>query len=172
MDDQSEREGPQDAETSKGPNAKAAEAIALLIDYRRHEAAGKRNRDTPADGKSARMASARNRPPRARAREMRSGLGQVAYRDSAGRKWAYSGKRGRVLTMLASGKDGVTQRDTLQWHTRLGGTIHILRRDGLVMDTEREGEFRLARYRLRTPGTLIIQPNNRQGAGDDAPGKL
>jgi hypothetical protein len=67
--------------------------------------------------------------------------------------WRYSGKRARVLAMLANGL-GVTQWDTLPWHTRLGGTIHVLRGDGFVIDTLREGEFRHARYRLRTAGTL------------------
>jgi hypothetical protein len=60
-----------------------------------------------------------------------------------------------VLAMLASRADGVTQWDTLPWHTRLGGTIHALRRDGLSIHTEREGEYRHARYRLQTPGTLL-----------------
>jgi hypothetical protein len=67
--------------------------------------------------------------------------------------WRYSGKRARVLAMLASGQ-GVTQWDTLPWHTRLGGTIHVLRGDGLTIETVREGEFRHARYRLRTVGKL------------------
>jgi hypothetical protein len=53
----------------------------------------------------------------------------AAYRSPAGRVWRYSGKRARVLTLLASGQ-GVTQWDTLPWHTRLGGTIHVLREDG------------------------------------------
>ncbi|MBY4636823.1 hypothetical protein K5P26_06675 [Sphingopyxis sp. XHP0097] len=74
-----------------------------------------------------------------------------------GRKWAYKGKRGRVLAMLVTGGNGVTQWDTLPWHTRLGGTIHTLRRDGLVIDTEREGDCGHARYRLMTPGTLFQQ---------------
>ncbi len=81
----------------------------------------------------------------------------MTFRDKDGRKWAYRGKKGRVLMMLATGRDGVTQWDTLPWHTRLGGTIHALRRDGLVIDTEREGECRHARYRLMTPGTLFQQ---------------
>lgn len=71
-----------------------------------------------------------------------------------GRIWRYSGKRGRVLAMLASGQ-GVTQWCTLPWHTRLGGTIHALRKDGLAIETIREGEYRHARYWLRTPGKLI-----------------
>ena len=65
--------------------------------------------------------------------------------------------------MLANEAGGVTQWDTLPWHTRLGGTIHALRRDGLLIDTEREGEHRHARYRLRTPGRLIIQAENSAG---------
>lgn len=79
----------------------------------------------------------------------------VAYRAPTGRVWRYSGKRGQVLAMLATMPGGLTQWDTLPWHTRLGGTIHALRRDGLGIDTEREGELRHARYRLVTPGRLL-----------------
>ncbi|MCB2052511.1 MAG: hypothetical protein KDE63_13895 [Novosphingobium sp.] len=43
----------------------------------------------------------------------------------------YRGKRARVLTMYATSREGVTQWDCLPWHTRLGGTIHAMRRDGL-----------------------------------------
>ena len=77
----------------------------------------------------------------------------IAFRASTGRIWHYSGKRARVLAMLASGQ-GVTQWCTLPWHTRLGGTIHAMRKDGLAIDTVREGEYRHARYWLRTPGAL------------------
>ena len=87
----------------------------------------------------------------------------AAYRSAAGRIWRYSGKRGRVLAMLALMPDGVTQWDTLPWHTRLGGTIHALRCDGLSIETQLEGEYRHARYRLATPGRLIKQPGNSQG---------
>jgi hypothetical protein len=88
----------------------------------------------------------------------------AAYRAPTGRIWRYRGKRGRVLQLLATMRQGVTQWDTLPWHTRLGGTIHALRRDGLTITTEREGEFRHARYRLATPGCLIIQAENREAA--------
>lgn len=81
----------------------------------------------------------------------------VTFCDSTGRKWAYGGKRGRVLDMLASKPGGVTQLDTVPWHTRLGGTIHAMRRDGLEISTELEGPYRHARYRLCTVGNLIIQ---------------
>lgn len=90
--------------------------------------------------------------------------GCVAFRSRAGKLWRYSGKRGRVLEMLATTPGGVTQWDTLPWHTRLGGTIHALRRDGLAIDTQREGEFRHARYRLATPGSLLIQRENSEAA--------
>ena len=89
----------------------------------------------------------------------REALGQAltnrtAFRSLAGRVWRYSGKRARVLAMLATTRTGVTQWDTLPWHTRLGGTIHALREDGLSIETVREGEYRHARYWLRTPGLL------------------
>ena len=79
---------------------------------------------------------------------------RTAFRSLAGRVWLYSGKRARVLDMLATTRTGITQWDTLPWHTRLGGTIHVLREDGLSIETVREGEYRHARYWLRTPGTL------------------
>ena len=79
---------------------------------------------------------------------------RAAFRSLAGRVWRYSGKRARVLAMLATTRTGVTQWDTLPWHTRLGGTIHALREDGLSIETVREGEYRHARYWLRTPGLL------------------
>lgn len=86
----------------------------------------------------------------------------IAFRASTGIVWRYSGKRGRVLAMLATMPAGLTQWDCLPWHTRLGGTIHAMRRDGLAIETEREGEYRHARYRLTTPGSLIKQGNNRE----------
>ena len=78
---------------------------------------------------------------------------RVTFRGLTGRVWRYSGKRARVLAMLAAG-DAVTQWDTLPWHTRLGGTIHALRDDGLLIDTAREGRYRHARYTLVTAGTI------------------
>ncbi|ANU08454.1 hypothetical protein [Paraurantiacibacter namhicola] len=87
----------------------------------------------------------------------------VAYRGQSGKIWRYKGKRGRVLAMLATMPAGLTQWDTLPWHTRLGGTIHALRRDGLAIDTAREGKFRHARYRLVTVGSLLKQAGNREG---------
>jgi hypothetical protein len=80
---------------------------------------------------------------------------RTAYRASTGRIWRYTGKRARVLAMLATSGSGVTQWDTLPWHTRLGGTIHAMREDGLQIETVLEGEFRHARYWLRTAGQLI-----------------
>ena len=79
----------------------------------------------------------------------------VAYRDIGGREWRYTGKRARVLSMLATMRQGVTQWDCLPWHTRLGGTIHAMRRDGLEIATALEGEYRHARYHLCTAGTLL-----------------
>ena len=45
----------------------------------------------------------------------------------------------------------------------LGGAIHALRGDGLAIETEREGEYRHARYLLRSPGCLIKQAGNSAG---------
>lgn len=84
----------------------------------------------------------------------RARRGWTVYCASTGRVWRYSGKRARVLAMLATTRTGVTQWDTLPWHTPLGGTIHVLREDGLAIETVREGVDRHARYWLRTPGTL------------------
>ena len=89
---------------------------------------------------------------------------RVAFRASTGRIWRYAGKRGRVLAMLATMRGGLTQWDTLPWHTRLGGTIHALRRDGLAITTEIQGRYRHARYRLATPGCLLIQAEIREAA--------
>ena len=78
---------------------------------------------------------------------------RVTFRALAGRVWRYGGKRARVLAMLAAGRS-LTQWDTLPCHTRLGGTIHALRDDGLLIETVREGRYRHARYRLLTPGII------------------
>jgi len=94
----------------------------------------------------------------------RTGNRVVAYRAASGATWRYRGKRARVLVMLARRSEGVTQHDTLPWHTRLGGTIHAMRDDGLTITTEIEGPYRHARYRLATPGCLIKQAGNRQSA--------
>lgn len=88
----------------------------------------------------------------------------VAFRAAGGATWSYRGKRGRVLAMLAQTPEGVTQWDTLPWHTRLGGNIHALRRAGLTISTEIEGRYRHARYRLATPGSVIIHRENTEAA--------
>ncbi len=87
---------------------------------------------------------------------------QAVLCDSAGRKRAYRGKRARVVELLVTMPQGVTQWDTLPWHTRLGGTIHALRQDGLDISTELEGPYRHARYRLHTSARLLLQVGNRQ----------
>lgn len=89
---------------------------------------------------------------------------RIAFRATTGQIWAYKGKRGRVLYMLVKMGGGVTQWDCLPWHTRLGASVHVLRCDGLVIDTEREGDCRHARYTLRTAGSLIIQAKNSHAA--------
>lgn len=85
----------------------------------------------------------------------------VTLRAANGQSWSYSGKRGRVLAMSAEAGDGVTQHDTLPWHTRLGGSIHVMRQDGLIVTTELEGEYRHARYRLAMGDCLSIQPRDK-----------
>ena len=100
----------------------------------------------------------------AQARREGRNVASIAYRSPAGEIWRNKGKRGKVLALLATMPAGLTQWDTLPWHTRLGGTIHALRRDGLAITTEREGEYRHARYRLATPGKLIDAASGKGGA--------
>jgi hypothetical protein len=52
--------------------------------------------------------------------------------------------------MLIVSPGGITQWDCLPWHTRLGSSIHAMRKDGLAITTELEGPYRHARYRLAT----------------------
>lgn len=80
---------------------------------------------------------------------------RIAYRAPDGRIWAYVGKKGRVLYMLATRCQGLTQWDTYPWHTRLAATVHAMKADGLNIDRVIEGDNRHARYFLRTPGTLL-----------------
>lgn len=87
----------------------------------------------------------------------------VTLRTAEGQSWTYRGKRGRVLAMLANADNGVTQWDTLPWHTRLGGSIHAMRADGLSIATQIEGKYRHARYHLATAGCLLIQAKDREG---------
>jgi len=96
------------------------------------------------------------------AHDSQAGNRIVAFRTADGATFRYRGKRGRVLAMLAKRREGVTQHDTLPWHTRLGGTIHALRQDGLIISTEIVGRYRHARYRLATSGSLLIHPINRE----------
>ena len=87
----------------------------------------------------------------------------VRFRSKEGGQWTYHGKRARVLSMLAAAPNGVTQHDTYPWRTRLGGTIHAMREDGLSITTELEGKYRHARYRLTTAGSLLIQAKSTRG---------
>jgi hypothetical protein len=82
---------------------------------------------------------------------------KTTFRASEGRIWAYRGKRARVLAMLATKPDGVTQWDTYPWHTRLAASVKVMRDDGIEIETTREGPHHHARYRLLTPGTLNTQ---------------
>jgi hypothetical protein len=83
----------------------------------------------------------------------------VCFRSANGQHWCFHGKIGRVLHMLATLPQGITQWDTLPWHTRLGASVHALREAGLSIDTKREGECRHARYILRTLGYLLLSNN-------------
>lgn len=89
---------------------------------------------------------------------------EVVFRSEAGQVFAHKGKVGRVLQMLATEPGGITQYDTYPWHTRLGASIHLLRESELAIETIREGEFRHGRYRLLTPGCLIIQAETAEAA--------
>lgn len=80
---------------------------------------------------------------------------KVTFEAASGERWGFSGKVGRVLRMLATMPYGVTQWDTLPWHTRLGSSVHTLRESGLAITTQREGDYRHARYFLQTPGSLV-----------------
>lgn len=80
---------------------------------------------------------------------------RIMFRSVVGRTWRYRGKRARVLTLVTSAPDGLTQWDTLPWHTRFVGTIHVLREDGLAIETACKGDCRHARYRLLTAGCLV-----------------
>lgn len=116
-------------------------------DYNATGAAGKGNFAMPK--KSA------GRPDSLPAISPRSGGTPTSFRAPDGRIWAYRHKRGKVLQMLATWCQGVTQCDTLPWHTRLAATVDVMRDDGLLIDTVIEGDNRHARYFLRTPGTLL-----------------
>lgn len=159
---QVEIKGPKDAVTSEGPNAKAMGAIALIEGYTTAGGPGKENWGGPAAPIAAGISRARAMPRERAVSERAAGLPNATFCDSAGRKWAYRGKRARVLGSLAMTPAG----SSLPWHTRLGGAIHATLRDGLAIDAEREGEYRYARYRLRAPGSLIIHPENTGPGGE------
>lgn len=159
-------DGPKDAVTSKGPNAMAVRAIALAGDYPKAGLGRKENPDATKieagySAPSAHLAhSARARVLLPKSDQQ---ICRVELRSIDGRSWLYRGKRARVVEMLVSMPHGVTQWDCWPWHTRLGGTIHALRCDGLEISTELEGDYRHARYRLHTPACLIIQGENSEG---------
>lgn len=135
-----ENDAPPVAATTEGAS-NAVEAIARAAYYRNGRAG---NRSITAQKRPVRTAGQWKRPP----------CRIYAFRASTGQIWAFEGKKGRVLAMLATMPQGVTQWDCWPWHTRLGSSIHAMRRDGLQIDTVREGEFRHARYTLATPGAL------------------
>lgn len=87
---------------------------------------------------------------------------RTAFRGSTGQIWAFGGKCGRVLAMLAKCREGITPFDCWPWHTRLGASVHVLRKAGLTVRTEREGDCNHARYFLMTAGHLV-QPADGNG---------
>ena len=153
------------AATTKGPNIRLAANASHP--YRSTPPNGKPNLGKPFAHSARAREAGRNTPIEAQDGQGVVQAAKVTCHDSAGRKWAYRGKRARVVELLATMPDGVTQWDTLPWHTRLGGTIHALRRDGLEISTELEGPCRHARYRLHSPVRLIEQEENRQGGTDN-----
>ena len=76
---------------------------------------------------SGKRESGHKRPCGVEAAYRRSNVHKTACQALDGRIWRYTGKRARVLDMLVSANNGVTQHDCLPWHTRLGGTIHAFR---------------------------------------------
>lgn len=92
---------------------------------------------------------------------------RTAYSDSEGRIWRYRGKRARVLDMLFVSPVGITQLDCVPWHTRLGGSIHAMREDGLAISTELEGPYRHARYRLAMRLVPCGNGQGQSGGGGD-----
>ncbi len=86
---------------------------------------------------------------------------RTLFRTVAGEECAHSGNAGRVLQLLASNPDGITQFTTYPWHTRLAASIQMLRLSGLDIQTEREGPSRHARYILVTQGELVV-PNTEE----------
>ena len=100
---QGKSKGPKDAATSKGPNAKAMEAIALSEDYTNVFDPCKEKPDGPAASNKRTNTRARAKALATRTSGRRAQLAKVAFDDSVGRKWAYRGNRGWGLAMLAPG---------------------------------------------------------------------
>lgn len=100
---QMEIKGPKDAATSKGPNAKAVEAIALPKDYTNEFDHCKVKPDRPAAPNWCSNTRARAAALATGTSGRRPHLAQVAIGAPAGRKWACRRKRGRLLAMLAPG---------------------------------------------------------------------
>lgn len=151
---------PKDAPTSEGPNASTVEARASDSGYPK---GGQLRKENPDEGKRGGQLMAHYARARVSLAEIDRVAASIRLEGADGKVWSYRGKRARVAAMLSTMPDGVTQWDCLPWHTRLGGTIHALRRDGLEISTELEGECRHARYRLSTFVRLIKQAKNSEG---------
>lgn len=104
----------------------------------------------------------RKSPVETRAMPVGGKGGKIVFQAATGQIWAFGGKRGRVLAMLATMRQGVTPWDCWPWHTRLGASVNVLRDAGLSIETVREGPCRHARYFLQTEGRLIKQAENRE----------
>jgi len=89
--------GSPDGRTSEERNATALEAIASPHDYPKVVAPAKQKRIRPAAPDLVQMAFSRKSPVTTGAGLARDKLAKVAVCDPAGRIWACSGKRGRVL---------------------------------------------------------------------------
>ena len=82
---------------------------------------------------------------------------RATFRSADGRTWSYSGKRALVLERLAWALDGITPFDTIAFNLRLGASIHAMRQRGLDIETSIDAVTGHARYRLRTPGQLVVR---------------
>ncbi|WP_292940477.1 MULTISPECIES: hypothetical protein [unclassified Novosphingobium] len=82
---------------------------------------------------------------------------QLTFVTATGGIVLRSGTSGRVLYLLATIGEGFTSWECQPWITNLSDCIRDLRRSGLEIHTIFDGISGRARYRLRSPGVLIIE---------------